>query len=194
MGQKPLRSCRVILDAKANGFASASRLKSLQVYRDKICLGRRLIDTHQMMSRRIRDGCLQFWDGERNVRFAVRGFDSRGRADLFLTELPNELLDAQCERDDDEAVASLIAFYEIRRALILRNFILAAFVIGFECTLPQLWLVSGAPELVFGHPLLVTGCLAITFLCLISSPSAALPRVIWKSRFREMSARIKPEP
>lgn len=132
-------------------FASASQLKSLQVYRDKICLGRRLIDTNQMMSRRITDGCLQSWDGERNVRFAGRGFDSRSRADLFLAELLNALF----ERDDDEAVASLIAFYDIRRALILRNFILAAFVIGFECTQPLLWLAPGAPVLVFEHPLLV---------------------------------------
>jgi hypothetical protein len=193
MGQKPLISCRVILDASHNRYASASQLKSLQVYREKICLARRLIHTDQMMSRRIVDGCIQFWDGEENVRFAVQGFDSRGRADWYLTELLDELLGALCDGDQDEAAASLIAFFESRRALILRNFILVACVIGFCCTVPLLWFVPGVPSLVFDHPLLVTGCLLITLLCLVSSLSAALPRVIWKSRFREMAARLKPD-
>jgi len=193
MGQKPLISCRVILDAGLRGYANASQLKSLHVYHDKICLGRHLIPTNQMMSRRIVDGCLQFWDGEKNVRFAVQGFDSRGRADWFLTELLDELLDALSCGNDEDAAASMIAFYEIRRALVLRNFVLVACVVGFCCTVPLLWFIPGVPDLVFNHPFLVTGCLLITLLCLISSLSAALPRVFWKNRFREMTARLKPE-
>ena len=97
-----------IIDPNPNvPIVSSSKIKHLTLFEDGLRLGREDILYDQMLTRRIQDGCIHFWDGKKIVRFAIQGSISKGSPDNHLTTLINNLINA-IHRKDNDTIESIL--------------------------------------------------------------------------------------
>jgi hypothetical protein len=115
MKQKPIIRMFVVEQPGAK-----ARVLRLAVLPDRISLDGEETPYSAMVSRRVQDGCIRFWQGEKNVTFAIQGAVSRGSSDPNATILVNDLMDALVAKNLPQT-AEILAVLSKRKAAI-RNF------------------------------------------------------------------------
>jgi hypothetical protein len=142
-------------------IVSSGQIKPLALFEDHLRIGRNDIFYDQMLTRRIQDGCIHFWDGNKIVRFAIQGFISRGSPDYPRTELVNNLISAIHRKDESAIKANLFRLKHGQRMIVRGMFGILLIVILFGSIFGLFW------EHFLAHPkylLIIPILVAITLL------------------------------
>jgi len=179
----------IVLDPKDRGIVSASQIKTLRFYPDRIRIGREETELVQMMNRRLQDSCIHYWNGKENIRLGVQGFQSKGRNDPGLTALVNQMLDFLVAGKREEADGLIAHLIYIRRMMHIRHAIHVTVMIAFVAAIVAAFsLVPALPRLTENYPVTTIASLLIGVVILSNVAANALIRQIAKRLNRRTTA------
>ena len=181
---KPIYQSSIVLNPKGPGLVSEAQIKMMKVFPDHIRIGRQDLTFDEMVSRRIQDDCIQFWNGKETVRFGVQGLRDKGIPDANLTVLTNQLLDAISNGREKEIQYCLDALKTVGRTFHIRNGIAVLLVVLLGGSLPLVGLCPPLLKLIESHPVItIIGALvAIGFF--VPYAANGITRLITKKRNR----------
>ena len=157
--EKPIYRTQVVIDPDSrSALVSSGKIKPLAIGVSSITLNRQVIPYSQMVSRRLQDGCIQFWQGQEMVRFAVQGFGSKGAPDPSLTYLVNNLIDAVQSGNSEEADTLVLQLKNIKRrvGLVFAIITLAVIIVGSSFGVFWEFFVDH-PKALLIYPLVIIG-------------------------------------
>jgi len=186
---KEIYKTYIVLDPKDRGIVSESQIRTMHVYHDRIRIGKDETELAQMVSRRIQDGCIHYWNGKDNIRLGVQGFQSKGRNDPALTEWMNQLLDLLAKGKREEADGLIAHLKYISRMIHIRHAIHVVVMIAFVAAIVAAFtLIPALPRLTEDHPVVTIASLLISVVILSNLTANVLIRRIAERLNRRTTA------
>lgn len=186
----------IVLDPRDRGIVSEAQIKTLRVYPDRIRIGRDETELRQMVSRRLQDGCIHYWNGKNNIRLGVQGFQSKGRNDPALSELMNQLLDFLTAGNRAKADDLIAHLKYISRMIHIRHAIHIVVMIAFVAAIVAAFeFIPALPRLTENHPLatIASGLIGVVILSHLAA-NAIIRQIVKKFGRRTTTSTLSSEP